>query len=167
MSPHAAPGTRKLSRCPSHALHLKGPVSFLNPTVGFVDASRSNMHPVRRPQRHRRRSQRRPHSMEDGRRSSLSPTSSQANDETTTDAGTPGSVVWVINGFFVWLPLQDPASAFAGEPTLGGGITAFIGATVFELGSVLLMLEAVNENRTDCFGWALENEAAAAAAALC
>jgi hypothetical protein len=35
-------------------------------------------------------------------------------------------------------------------------VTAFIGATVFEIGSVLLMLEAVNENRTDCFGWALE-----------
>jgi hypothetical protein len=38
----------------------------------------------------------------------------------------------------------------------GGGITAFIGATIFELGSVLLMIEAVNENRADCFGWAVE-----------
>ena len=35
-------------------------------------------------------------------------------------------------------------------------MTAFVGATIFELGSVLLMLEAVNENRADCFGWALE-----------
>jgi len=35
-------------------------------------------------------------------------------------------------------------------------VTAFIGATVFELGSILLMLEAVNENRADCFGWAVD-----------
>jgi hypothetical protein len=38
----------------------------------------------------------------------------------------------------------------------GGGITAFIGATVFEVGSWLLMLEAINEHRTGCFGWACE-----------
>ena len=35
-------------------------------------------------------------------------------------------------------------------------MTAFIGATIFEVGSVLLMIEAVNENRAGCFGWALE-----------
>ncbi|KAK8117117.1 uncharacterized protein PG998_005398 [Apiospora kogelbergensis] len=210
MSPHAPPGTRKLSRWPSRALYLKGPVSFLNPTVGFVDAN--------------------------GRRSSLSSTPDHVNAETTgvaaTATGKPltgivyhvwqtrnnrkgrhglavrvpsdpataagvelptatnaprqilqgiwrmavrypiwdvsydvaiiftiGSVVWVINGSFVWLPLQDPASTFGGETTLGGGITALIGATVFVFGSVLLMLEAVNENRTDCFGWALEEAA--------
>lgn len=39
---------------------------------------------------------------------------------------------------------------------MGGGLTAFLGATVFEIGSILLMLEAVNENRSECFGWALE-----------
>ncbi|KAK9769534.1 putative Integral membrane protein [Seiridium cardinale] len=69
---------------------------------------------------------------------------------------TLGSVVWVFNGFFVWLPVQDPPTEFSGEVDSGGGITAFIGATIFEIGSVLLMFEAVNENRTDCFGWALE-----------
>ncbi|KAI0139338.1 hypothetical protein GGR57DRAFT_496214 [Xylariaceae sp. FL1272] len=69
---------------------------------------------------------------------------------------TLGSVIWVINGFFVWLPVQYPSTRFSGEVTTGGGITAFIGATVFEFGSILLMLEAVNENKTDCFGWALE-----------
>lgn len=67
-----------------------------------------------------------------------------------------GSVIWVINGFFAWLPLQDPLTEFSGETDWGGGLTAFIGATVFEFGSVLLMLEAVNENRSDCFGWAVE-----------
>lgn len=64
---------------------------------------------------------------------------------------TLGSVVWVINGFFVLLP-----STFTGESSWGGGVTAVVGATIFELGSVLLMLEAVNENRTACFGWAVE-----------
>lgn len=67
-----------------------------------------------------------------------------------------GSLIWCINAFFVWLPLSDPASEFPGEIADGGGITAFIGATIFEIGSVLLMLEAVNEDRTDCFGWAIE-----------
>ena len=69
---------------------------------------------------------------------------------------TLGSVVWVINAFFVWLPLQDPSTGFANEISVGGGWTAFIGATIFEIGSVLLMFEAVNENRAGCFGWALE-----------
>jgi hypothetical protein len=70
---------------------------------------------------------------------------------------TIGSVIWVINAFFVWLPVVRPGSEFKNEELVGGGITAFIGATVFEVGSVLLMLEAVNEERTGCFGWAVEN----------
>jgi hypothetical protein len=70
---------------------------------------------------------------------------------------TIGSVIWVINAFFVWLPLGRPASEFKTEELYGGGITAFIGATVFEVGSILLMAEAVNENRTGCFGWAIES----------
>lgn len=69
---------------------------------------------------------------------------------------TLGSAVWCINAFFVWLPLQDPSTEFPGETAIGGGITAFLGATIFEIGSVLLMIEAVNENRSDCFGWAVE-----------
>lgn len=69
---------------------------------------------------------------------------------------TVGSVIWIINAFFAWLPLVDPQTEFSNESLLGGGITAFIGATVFEIGSVLLLLEAVNANQTSCFGWALE-----------
>ena len=69
---------------------------------------------------------------------------------------TLGSVVWCINGFFSFLPLIRPSSEFATETVYGGGITAFIGATIFEVGSILLMVEAVNENRTGCFGWAVE-----------
>ncbi|MCJ1282609.1 hypothetical protein MMC26_001934 [Xylographa opegraphella] len=69
---------------------------------------------------------------------------------------TLGSVIWCINGCFVWLPDVAPSSEFPTEIVQGGGITAFIGATVFEIGSVLLMVEAVNDNRTGCFGWAVE-----------
>lgn len=69
---------------------------------------------------------------------------------------TLGSVVWVINAFFAWLPLVRPSTEFHDEFLYGGGITAFIGATIFEIGSVLLMFEAVNENRAGCFGWAVE-----------
>lgn len=65
-------------------------------------------------------------------------------------------MIWVLNGFFVFLPVEDPSSAFSGESAWGGGISALVGATVFEVGSVFLMIEAVNENRSDCFGWALE-----------
>lgn len=69
---------------------------------------------------------------------------------------TIGSVLWVINSFFVFLPLIQPSSSFHNEVLVGGGVTAFIGATIFEIGSILLMLEAVNENREGCFGWAVE-----------
>ena len=68
---------------------------------------------------------------------------------------TLGSVVWVINAFFVFLPLVQPKTEFNDEILTGGGVSAFIGATIFEMGSVLLLVEAVNENRSGCFGWAL------------
>lgn len=68
-----------------------------------------------------------------------------------------GSIVWCINGFFSFLPFIRPSSTFAGEVLDGGGITAFIGAVLFfEFGSILLMFEAVNENRAGRFGWAVE-----------
>ncbi|KPI41591.1 uncharacterized protein AB675_9063 [Cyphellophora attinorum] len=69
-----------------------------------------------------------------------------------------GSIVWCINGFFSFLPLIRPSSEFGGEVLYGGGITAFIGAVLFfEIGSILLMFEAVNENSAGCFGWAVED----------
>ncbi|KAL7954811.1 hypothetical protein V8C34DRAFT_293304 [Trichoderma compactum] len=68
-----------------------------------------------------------------------------------------GSVVWVLNSFFVWLPLVAPSTEFDGEVYYGGGITAFIGAIIFfEFGSILLIFEAINANRSGCFGWAVE-----------
>lgn len=69
---------------------------------------------------------------------------------------TLGSAVWIVNAFFAWLPLVDPKTFFAGETLIGGGVTAIIGTTIFEIGSVLLLLEAINANQTGCFGWALE-----------
>ncbi|KAK9364701.1 hypothetical protein V1509DRAFT_656047 [Lipomyces kononenkoae] len=69
-----------------------------------------------------------------------------------------GSVIWVMNGFFAWLPLQDPSTQLSAESSLLWlGITAFVGATVFEVGSVLLVLEAINVNREGVFGWAVEH----------
>ena len=65
---------------------------------------------------------------------------------------TLGSVVWVINGFFAYLPLAQPSTLFNNEILVGGGVSAFIGATIFEIGSVLLMIEAVNEDQAGCFG---------------
>ncbi|EGO61309.1 hypothetical protein NEUTE1DRAFT_135264 [Neurospora tetrasperma FGSC 2508] len=64
-----------------------------------------------------------------------------------------------INGFFVYLPLSTPESEFKGEKT-GAGATRLITCTLVVISSVLLMLEAVNENRADCFGWALEESLA-------
>jgi len=70
---------------------------------------------------------------------------------------TLGSCVWVINGFFVWLPVVAPSTEFPNEILYGGGITAFIGAILFfEFGSVLLIFEAINADNSGCFGWAVE-----------
>jgi hypothetical protein len=69
---------------------------------------------------------------------------------------TIGSLIWIFNAFFVYLPLVQPGSEFENEELYGGGITAFIGVTVFEVGSFLLLAEAVNEGRSGCFGWAVE-----------
>lgn len=69
---------------------------------------------------------------------------------------TIGSVIWIFNAFFVYLPLVRPGSEFTNEELYGGGITAFVGVTVFEVGSFLLVAEAVNEGRSGCFGWAVE-----------
>lgn len=50
-----------------------------------------------------------------------------------------------------------PSTEFDGEVYYGGGITAFIGAIIFfEFGSILLIFEAINANRSGCFGWAVE-----------
>jgi len=65
---------------------------------------------------------------------------------------TVGSLIWVLNGVFVFIPLIASAATFPGEIAFGGGVTAFIGGCVFHSGSLLLMLEAVNADRASSFG---------------
>ncbi len=62
------------------------------------------------------------------------------------------SATWILNSFFLWLALEAPETEFPGEVRLGGGVSALIGATLFELDSVLLMIEAFNADRVGCFG---------------
>ncbi|RXW12423.1 hypothetical protein EST38_g13430 [Candolleomyces aberdarensis] len=66
-------------------------------------------------------------------------------------AFTWGSVVWCLNGFFAFMPLLYP-STFA-ESLYSTGWTAFIGATIFEFGSVFGMWEAWNRDDVSSFGW--------------
>ncbi|RAK71913.1 uncharacterized protein BO72DRAFT_342785, partial [Aspergillus fijiensis CBS 313.89] len=61
---------------------------------------------------------------------------------------TLGSAIWIVNAFFVWLPLQDPGTVFRGEEGAGGGWTAFVGAAVFEVGSWGLVVEAWGSDTT-------------------
>ncbi|KAK3900979.1 hypothetical protein C8A05DRAFT_45288 [Staphylotrichum tortipilum] len=66
-----------------------------------------------------------------------------------------GSIIWCINGFFTWLPLAAPTTEFPHE-TDWAGILACVGASVFEVGSVLMVVEAIEAGGSDCSGWALE-----------
>lgn len=67
---------------------------------------------------------------------------------------TVGCLLFIICGLFDWLPLVARGSKFHGEATASGWI-AFVGATLFQVGAVLLVFEACNENQTGCFGWAV------------
>lgn len=65
-----------------------------------------------------------------------------------------GSFVWVANGSvsLVTSGQKAPAEGL----TLANTWIAFAGASIFYLGSYLLFLEAVNANRSGCFGWAVK-----------
>jgi hypothetical protein len=54
---------------------------------------------------------------------------------------TLGSAVWVVNGFFVFLPELTTSVELN---TTAGGWTAFVGGTLFEIGAYLMVLEALN-----------------------
>lgn len=64
---------------------------------------------------------------------------------------TSGSVVWVINGFQVFLPFVTGVA----EDPVGSGWSAWVGATIFEVGSILLILEAWNRDDVAYFGYAV------------
>ncbi|KIK70293.1 hypothetical protein GYMLUDRAFT_150661, partial [Collybiopsis luxurians FD-317 M1] len=68
-------------------------------------------------------------------------------------AFTLGSVIWVINSFYSFLPFVD--SSF-GMSLVGIGWTAWVGATVFEFGSILGVLEAWNRGDAVNFGWGVK-----------
>ncbi|KAI9762439.1 MAG: hypothetical protein M4579_000415 [Chaenotheca gracillima] len=68
-----------------------------------------------------------------------------------------GCAVFIVCGFFYWLPLAAPDTEFPNESDIGGGIISFIGGTLFEIGAIFLMIEATNENQQGCFGWELEH----------
>ena len=67
-----------------------------------------------------------------------------------------GCALFIMSGLFFWLPLVVPSSDFPHESATAGGVTSFVGGTLFEFGAVLLLFEAINENQTGCFGWELE-----------
>ena len=56
-----------------------------------------------------------------------------------------GSVLFVLDGAWAWMPLQYPSSEFPGEEKYGVGLLFFFGALLYELGAVTAYLEAVNE----------------------
>ncbi|EIW73039.1 hypothetical protein TREMEDRAFT_22078, partial [Tremella mesenterica DSM 1558] len=65
-----------------------------------------------------------------------------------------GSAVWVVNGFLVWFPILRPnlvTTAF----TNTAAAFAFIGGSVFEIGSYLMVVEALDRGRETDFGTAL------------
>lgn len=68
---------------------------------------------------------------------------------------TVGCLIFIASGLFYWLPLVAPSTEFKDETRIAGGVTAFIGATLFQIGAVFLVFEACNEDKSGCFGWAL------------
>lgn len=71
----------------------------------------------------------------------LKPSSSSPSDKAYWQTFTWGSVVWVVNGFADYLPFCS--SRFAKNPQLTGW-TAFVGATIFEIGSIFGIWEVLN-----------------------
>jgi hypothetical protein len=67
---------------------------------------------------------------------------------------TIGCLVFVTCGLFYWLPIAFPNTEFPNE-SLAGGLTSFIGATLFQVGAVLLFFESVNPQAETQFGSAV------------
>jgi hypothetical protein len=59
----------------------------------------------------------------------------------------------VINGFVAFLPQADSNIELSDASS---GWTAFLGATIFELGSIFGILEAWNRGDAASFGWGVE-----------
>ena len=70
---------------------------------------------------------------------------------------TVGCLIFVACGLFYWLPIAYPETEFPYEKTVAGGVSAFVGATLFQIGAFLLFLEAYNDRAETKFGGALEH----------
>jgi len=64
---------------------------------------------------------------------------------------TLGSISWIINGFFLYLPLLNEGS----DNTTAAAWCAFAGGTLFELGAYLMYVESLNTGHEQLFGPAL------------
>jgi len=62
-----------------------------------------------------------------------------------------GSTAWIVNGFYLFLPLVN----IGGDHTTAAAWWAFAGGTWFELGSYLMLVEALNTGHDQLFGPAL------------
>ncbi|RDX49411.1 hypothetical protein OH76DRAFT_1403630 [Lentinus brumalis] len=62
-----------------------------------------------------------------------------------------GSTVWIINGFFLFLPLVDIGT----DNFAASAWSAFVGGTLFEVGSYLMYVEALNAGHEEMFAPAL------------
>ncbi|KAM3552777.1 hypothetical protein ARSEF4850_007232 [Beauveria asiatica] len=69
---------------------------------------------------------------------------------------TVGCALFIACGFFYWMPIAYPETEFPHEVDVAGGITSFIGATLFQIGALLLMLESWNDRAETKFGGAME-----------
>lgn len=58
---------------------------------------------------------------------------------------TIGSILFVMDGLWAWLPLAFPATEFPGEEKYGTGLLFFFGALLYELGATTAYLEAIND----------------------
>lgn len=70
---------------------------------------------------------------------------------------TIGCLIFIVCGLFYWLPIAYPSTEFPDEDTTAGGVLSFVGATLFQIGAILLVFEACNEDTTGCFGSAVES----------
>lgn len=71
---------------------------------------------------------------------------------------TGGSLAWLINGLIIWMPTSDSASELPGQVTYGGGILAFCAVLLFLGNGCLALLESINEKRSQCFGWQVQEQ---------
>lgn len=69
---------------------------------------------------------------------------------------TIGCVIFILDGLLYWLPVAFPETKFANED-VAGGVLAFVGATLFQIGAILLFFESVNQRAEVHFGKAIKH----------